>query len=159
MRRVLFLLSVVAFLAFACEKYVPPPTPVLAGLDGSVLTDPKAPLVVGFGKPIDPATMRVTIAFDDRDLEGDLPDEDDDPDTELRVLFSHDPSDGDHFGHVELAPDGASVSLVPDGALPVGPKLVLLFEPGLTATDDRVRTNRTRIFFSYLVKCTGGAAK
>jgi len=142
--------------AGACERYEPPPTPVLEGLAGTELSDPKAPLVVDFGKPIDPATLRVKIAYDDTNVEGDLPDEDDDPSTDLRLILTHDDDDGDHGGHVDLDPSGATVRIVPDGALPVGPKLVLLIEPGLTAADGRVRTFRTRIPFSFRVQCGAG---
>jgi hypothetical protein len=152
------LLVLFFLLAFACETYVPAPEPELEGLDGGVLGDTKAPLVVTFGKPVDPATLRTTVAFYDVDDDGYLPDETDPP-GELRVLFRHDPSDGDRGGHVEIAADGASATLVPDGALPVGPKLVLLVEPGLTATDGRTRTVRTRIPFSYRVSCAGGQAE
>jgi hypothetical protein len=141
---------------FACNGYVPPPRPTLVGLSGSTLADPKAPLAIDFGKPIDPATLRLKVAYFDTDIEGDLPDETEPP-GELRVLFSHDPDEGDRGGTVEVDPSGASVRVLPQGSFPVGPKLVLLVEGGLTATDGRVLVHRTRVPFSYLVTCGAGA--
>lgn len=140
----------------ACERYEPPPTVIIDGLQGGLLFDSKAPLSLSFGQPIDLATLNLKVATFDTNLEGDLGDEDSDPDTELRVLLAHDPIDGDKGGHIELDPDGARLSFVPDSALPVGPKLVVLVEPGLKGASGRVRQNRTRIPFSYAVRCKDG---
>ncbi len=150
--------GVIGALSPACGTYEPPPTVTIDGLQGGVLYDAKAPLVLSFGQPIDPSTLRVRLAFYDIDLEGNLPDEDDNPDNDdqLRVVLDHDPVDGDRGGQAELAPDGASLRFTPDSAFPVGPKLVVLVEPGLRGTGGRTRNNRTRIPFSYSVQCTTG---
>lgn len=140
----------------ACDRYEPPPTVTIDGLQGGVLYDSKAPLSISFGQPINLATLNLKIARFDTNLEGDLGDEDDDPDTELRVLLAHDPVAGDTGGHIEVDPDGSRLRFVPDAALPVGPKLVVLVEPGLEGMGGRVRQNRTRIPFSYNVRCTAG---
>lgn len=140
----------------ACERYEPPPTVTIGGLEGGLLFDSKAPLFLDFGQPIDLATLNLKVATFDTNLEGELADEDADPDTELRVLVAHDPIDGDKGGHIELSPDGSSLSFVTDSALPVGPKLVVLVEPGLKGASGRVRQNRTRIPFSYAVRCKEG---
>lgn len=145
-------------LAPACERYEPPPTPQVMGLAGNVLPDSKQPIVVWFGKAIDVATLRIKVAYFDTNLEGELPDEDADPDTNLRPILTHDPDDGDRGGRMELNESGEYIRLIPDGGFPVGPKLALIVEPGLTATDGRVRNNRTVIPFSFAVKCNAGTS-
>lgn len=160
MKALLSLLSLVLFAALvgapACERYEPPPEPAIVGLKSGVLTDPRAPLVLSFGTPIDPATLSLQIAFLETDVEGNLYDEDDDPDTELRMLVQHDPRDGDVGVQVEVAPDATWVRLDLDSALPVGPKLVLLVDGGLRSTSGRVMKFRHRIPFSYAVQCVEG---
>ncbi|MBX3185541.1 MAG: hypothetical protein KF819_00945 [Labilithrix sp.] len=154
---VIFIGALVATIAAACERYEPPPTPVIEGLSAGLLYDSKAPLVIDFGQPIDPATLKMKVAAYTPNLEGDLPDEDDDPDTELKVILAHDTLDGDRGGSAELVADNSKLVFTPSSALPVGPKLVLLVEGGLTGTGGRVRVNRTRILFSYAVRCNAGA--
>ena len=140
----------------ACERYEPPPTPSIDGLQGGLLYDSKAPIELSFAQPVDISTLRLKVAAYETDLEGNLFDEDDNPDTDLKVYVSHDPVDGDVGGHLDVDPDGSVVRFVPDAAFPVGPKLVVLVEPGLRGTGGRTRNNRTRIPFSYSVKCTAG---
>mgnify|MGYP001052918581 CR=1 FL=1 len=150
---------VAAALAPACEEYEPPPQPVLAGLTSGVLDDPRAPLVIDFGTPVDPSTLFVKVAFHDQDVEGNLYDEDADPNTELRVLLRRDPLEGDLGARSELELDGSRLRMIPDAALPVGPKLVLVVEGGLRSTaTGRVAKNRVRIPFSYAVKCASGTS-
>ena len=142
----------------ACETYEPPPTVTIVGLQGGVLYDSKAPLVLSFGQPVDFSTLNMRLAFYDTDLAGALPDERGDPAgaDQLRVVLGHDALDGDKGGHADFAADGTSMTFVPDSALPVGPKLVVLVEPGLKGTGGRTRINRTRLPFSYAVRCTKG---
>jgi hypothetical protein len=155
--RFLLLTFLVLFVsAAACERYEPPPTVAIEGLQGGLLYDPKAPLVLSFGQPIDLSTLDLKIAKYDTNLEGELGDEDDDPETELQVLLGHDQLDGDKGGHIEVDPDGSTVRFVANSALPVGPKLVVIVEPGITGTGGRTRKNRTRIPFSYAVQCNKG---
>jgi hypothetical protein len=152
----LFLGTAVAAGAPACDRYEPPPTVVIDGIQSGLLFDSKAPLSLSFGQPIDLATFNFKVAAFDTNLEGELGDEDSDPDTELRVLVAHDPVEGDKGGHIEMDPDGSRLRFVTEAALPVGPKLVVLVEPGLAGTGGRVRQNRTRIPFSYAVRCNKG---
>lgn len=141
--------------AAACEAYHPPPVPVIVGLESGVLTDVRAPLVVGFGMKVVPETLSLKVVLSSTDIEGRLGDEDDDPSTELEVLVSHDPFDGDRFGKTELLEDGLGIKITPDGAFPVGPKLELVVEGGLRSRDGTVLHMRRRIPFSYRVSCAG----
>jgi len=143
-------------LATGCDRFEPAPTPAIAGIEAGILYDSKAPFVLDFGQPIDVATLDFKVASLDTNIEGELGDEDGDPDTELKVLIGHSPLDGDRGGRLEVEGDGARVRFIADAALPVGPKLVLIVEPGLTGTGGRVRTNRTKIPFSYAVRCVAG---
>ncbi len=145
--------------AASCETYEPPPRPVIAGLKEGVLDDPRAPLVIDFGTSIDPATLSVKVALFEPDVEGNLADEDADPETELRVLVRRDPLEGDVGATAEIDAAAGRVTLVLDSALPVGPKLVLLVEGGLRSPSGSVSRRRVRIPFSYVVKCAAGASK
>ena len=64
----LVLLPVLFVAAVACEEYSAPPEPTIVGLVRGGLTDSRAPLVVDFGTEIDPATLKITLAFDETDL-------------------------------------------------------------------------------------------
>jgi hypothetical protein len=163
-RRTLLISSlVVSALAIAdgaCEEYQPPPKPVLLGLESGVLSDPRAPLLIDFGTAIDPETLVAKIAILDTDVEGNLKDEDPDPESTLQVLVQRDPGEGDVGAKAEIENGGTRLKLNLDSALPVGPKLVLLIEPGLKSTDNSKTSNsRIRIPFSYVVKCAAGASK
>jgi hypothetical protein len=156
--RLLLVFSPLLFgaLVASCEDYAPPPKPLLVGLGSALLSDPRAPLVLDFGVPIDPSTLSVKLALFDRAVEGELPDEDADPATELRVLASRDPAAGDNGVRTELEPAGESparLRMFLDAALPVGPALVLLVEPGLRATSGGVLRHRVRIPFAYGITC------
>jgi len=150
---------VIFAIAGACEEYEPPPKPVLQGLESGVLTDPRAPLILDFGTAIDPNTLVVKVALLDTDTEGNLKDEDADPESTLQVLVQRDPSEGDVGTRAEIENEGTRVRLNLESALPVGPKLVLLVEGGLKSTiNGRISKNRIRIPFSYVVKCNAGAS-
>src|SRR5689334_7993940 len=118
----------------ACDEYEAPPRPVLQGLESGVLTDSRAPLALDFGTAIDPNTLRVKIALYETDAEGNLKDEDDNPESELRVLLRRDPGEGDFGVTADVDAPAGHVVLNPQAALPVGPKLVLIIEPGLAST-------------------------
>lgn len=148
--------ALTAVAAPACDRYEPPPTVTLEGVQGGLLFDSKAPLVISFGQPIDLATLNLKVATFATNLEGELADEDADDTTELRVLLGHDATEGDRGGRSELDPDGSVLRFYPDSALPVGPKLVVLVEPGLTGTNGRTRQNRTKVPFGYAVRCNAG---
>jgi hypothetical protein len=159
----LFVLMFAAAIAIAmttsCERYEAPPRPTIEGLSSGVLGDPRAPLVIDFGTPIDPNTLAVKIALFEPDVEGNLHDEDADPETQLRVLVRHDRAEGDLGARAEVDATAGRLTLVLDSAMPVGPKLVLLVEGGLRSQSGRVSKNRIRIPFSYVVKCAEPSAQ
>jgi hypothetical protein len=142
--------------ALACEKYVPPPTASIAGETTGVLPDPSAPFVVQFADPIDVSTLRLEVALYEIDADGNLPDERGDASTPLHVLFSHDPDAGDQLGTGALSDDRTTYTVTPRAPFPVGTKLVLLVEPGLSDGAGHVTHYRQRIPFSYAFQCTGG---
>jgi hypothetical protein len=157
------LLSLVFFLSGApviglaggCDHYDPPPRVALEGLSAGTLGDPRAPLVIDFGKAIDPASLRVKIAFLETDPEGELPDEDQNPDTELKLIARKDDAEGDLGAQFEIEPGGARLRITTPAALPVGPKLVLLVESGLRGLDGTELRVRTRVPFAYAITCGG----
>lgn len=159
MRALFFFLVLLSALAASCERYEPPPRASIEGLSSGVLADPRAPLVIDLGMPVDPATLFVKVALFETNADGDLGDEDDDPASELHVLVRRDPDEGDFGAKAALDPDGSRLRLTLDSALPVGPKLVLLVEGGLRATSGRVTRYRQRIPFSYVVTCGEGPSK
>jgi hypothetical protein len=163
MRATLLLLAVfLTALAASCQTYVAPPVATIEGLDSGLLTNPAEPLVLEFSKPIDPATLSVkVIRFDPNSL-GQLPDETGDPTVSLDPLFSHDAVDGDSGGTGTLDSTNTVYTIVPKARLPVGPKLAVLLEPGLTdAAHDATATTavRKRLLFSYAFSCSGSGSK
>lgn len=152
-KRLALILSLALLAGIACESYQPPPHAAIEGLESGVLTDSRAPLVIDFGMPVDAATLSVKVALEQTDVEGNLGDEDDDPDTQLQVLVSSDPFEGQVAGKSKLIEDDTKLRIVPDAALPVGPKLVLIVEPGLKSRDGVETKYRQKIPFSYTVKC------
>jgi hypothetical protein len=141
-------LVLLPFVFFACERYEAPPEPSIVGLSQGTLSDSRAPIVVDFGEPIDPATLKITVAFRETDIEGNLFDEDDDPQTNLRVLKT------------QARVDGAQVTLNHDRVFPVGPKLILIVEPGLKSKSGAEELHyRAKVPFSYGVTCTGGPTR
>jgi len=140
----------------ACQQYEPPPDVSVEGMTNGVLDDPHAPIVIDFGMPIDESSVRLEIAFYDVDADGNLPDEEPDAGP-LRLVLRHDPDQGDYAVTTSFENGDSTLRLVPSGAMPVGPKLVLLVEPGLRSQDGRERHYRTRIPFSYVVKCAPSA--
>ena len=148
-------LALAAFLlapSVSCETYEPPPDVAVESMTNGVLADPRAPLSIDFGMPIDESSVRLTVAFYDVDGDGNLPDERTPPQP-LRVVLRHDPVDGDYAVTPSFVDGDQTLRLAPMGAMPVGPKLVLLVDPGLRSQDGRERHYRTRIPFSYEVKC------
>lgn len=156
MKRVLLFLFLIVAAGLACERYEPPPRAMIQGLAAGVLTDSRAPLFVDFGVPIDPDTLSLKIAVAETDVEGNLFDEDADPETNLKVLVAHDPLEGDFAGRTELEEGGTRVRIVPEAALPVGPQLMLIVEPGVRATSGAEARTRQRVLFAFTVACTSG---
>ncbi len=149
----LWLLALVV--ASGCEKYDAPPTPTLPNAADGLLADPAAPVVVKFTKPIELATLRLSLARNLVDIEGNLGDEADPP-TGLSTLFTHDSDDGDKGGTLELSPDATTVTITPKTPLPITPRIVLVVEPGLREIGGSVTRARHKLVFGFEVKlsCT-----
>lgn len=143
--------------AMACDSYDPPPKVEIIDLQQGVLQDSRAPLVLFFGMPVDPETLTVRVALNETDPEGNLFDEDEDPDSQLKVLIARDPLDGDVASKNELIEGDSALIMRAEAALPVGPKLVLIVEAGLKSKAGKENKVRQKVTFSYTVKC--GAAK
>lgn len=155
----LLLCALVLAVAASCQRYVSPPVASIEGLNDGVLTDPSQPLVIDFSKPIDPSTLSVKVVVFDPNAEGQLHDETgDDGGASLAALYSHDPVDGDSGGTGTLDPTNTVFTITPLARLPVGPKLAVLIEPGLSdAAHDATATTavRKRLLFSYAFTCSG----
>jgi hypothetical protein len=153
LRSLFFALAVA--LGPACEKYVAPPAATINGIQDGVLADSNAPLVLTFTKPVDPHTLRVKVVNLDLDADGHFADERGDQSTDLKPLFSHDPDDGDRGGVAALQDDDRTLTITPKGRFPVGPKLAVLIEPGLSSRTGDVTAVRKRLLFSYAFTCSG----
>jgi hypothetical protein len=136
----------------SCAEYDPPPKPSLDVTTDGLLTNPKAPIVVHFTVPVDPQTVHVRIARYEVDSEGKLPDERD-PALPLESLFEHDPDQDPGYqdlkGKSTFESDNTVLRIVPSAALPVGPRLVLIFERGLADPFGHVNTVRKKLLFGY----------
>lgn len=158
MRPTTLLLLLLAPAAAGCVYDAPPKPSLLEAQDG-VLED-ATHLDVAFGEGIDPTTLHLKVVTLTTDAEGNLADEDADPATELTPLFALDgaaqgvsTTGGEHL----FSADGAAVRLLPDLRFPVGPKLALLVEPGLSDLEGNTTGARIRIPFSYTFSCEGGS--
>ena len=138
-----------AVLAIGCQTYEGPPRIAIEGLSNGLLGDPRAPIVVGFSKPIDPSTLKLSLARNVVDSEGNVNDTDDDEIVSMDVLLKHAPGADDDGGDVEVSADGRSVTIAPTAPLQVGPKLTLIVEPGLSDTDGHATAVRRRLVFGY----------
>lgn len=144
--------SVLGITSAGCALYNAPPEPSIQGLENGLLTDANAPLDLVFSEPIDPATLIVQIVRFQPDIEGNLADEDADPDTELDPLFLHDPAFSTVGGEAELLDGDTRFRITPNAPLPIGPKLALLVEPKLTDMDGNATVARRRLLFGYTFK-------
>lgn len=141
----------------SCADFYGPPEVTMVGLASKRLEDPRAPIDLAFSKPVDPSTLKVTIAYHDHDIEGDLPDEQTPP-GELRTVFfrDSDPYEPEIGGSAELLDGNRLLRINLIAAPPVGPEFVVLIEPGLMDAERRAVTKtRIRIPFAYDFKCSG----
>jgi hypothetical protein len=132
-----------------CETYVAPPKPSLADLDNGLLGDPTKPLVLDFSKPIDPGSLRVHVVrliLDDR---GFLADEGPDPTGPLSSLYDFAPDGTETGGSSQLSPDHLTFTVTPKVELPLGTRLAVLVDPGLSDGLGHITGVRTRIPFAY----------
>ncbi|MDI1475728.1 hypothetical protein [Polyangium sp. y55x31] len=147
----LLLLSLVAPLGAGCELYDGPPQPRIVGAEDGVLEDATAPIVLAFSEPVDPATLHVSIVRLETDVEGNLFDEDDDPESTPEEFFSFTTA-LTTGGTAELVDANATLVIKPSAPLPVGPKLALVIDEGLSDVEGHVTTTRKRLLFGYTFK-------
>ena len=157
-RELVFAAALLASLTARCETYDPPPRPYLVGLVNGVLPDPKQVLEVAFSEPVDPATLRARLMRVETDTEGNLFDEDADPTTTPDVFLDYPyapvpPAEGE--APVEdvtvavLSEDRRILRLRPKKVMPIGPRLAVVIEAGLSDdAGNRVR-DRQRLTFGF----------
>src|SRR5690606_20185876 len=132
-----------------CTEFYGPPEVNVVGLEGKRLDDPRAPIEIAFSKPIDPSTLKLSIAYNDHDIERNLLDEQTPPQP-LRTIFEHNPEWSDFGGSSELLDGNRLFRIDLLAAPPVGPEFVVAIEPGLMDADRRASTKtRIRIPFAY----------
>lgn len=148
MRKAFFLLLL------ACDVYDGPPEPSLAYTNAGLLTDPAAPLGVTFDKPLNPDTLNFEIARYELDDHGRLADEADPLNGKLSLLFSHNQFLGELGGTFTVSDDRTSMVIVPTTPLPITPRLVLIFEPGLADDMGTATTVRRKLVFGYQFNLT-----
>ncbi len=147
-------------LAAACDTYVAPPDVEVSDAKDGVLTDTKAALVLAFSKPVDRKTVDIKILPLDIDDEGNLPDERDaggvpaDERPTLKPLFSHSVT-GDEGGTAVFTQDDTRLVVTPNAPFPVGQKMVVVVEAGLSTRDGVATQVRKRVLFSYEFRCGG----
>jgi len=125
------------------------PVVTLAGQKDGLLGDPAAPLVLEFSEPIDPASLAIKVARYKTDSEGNLGDEDSDESTQLDWFFHREKGD-EEGGTSQLDAAHRSLRITLEAPLPVGPRLVIVIEPGLASpTGDDATHTRKRILFGY----------
>ena len=143
-----------------CETFDGPPEPYLPDAQGGLLSDPAAPLRIKFTKPIDPATLKLSLVPLEVDAQDRLSDERGVPDTDIRVLnplFIHNPAElsADFNGSSTLAEDNTLFTATLKSRLPVGQRLTVLVEPGLANTTNGLTLNvRRRLSFALDFKCS-----
>lgn len=142
-----------ALLGTGCEAYDGVPVATIVGEEQGILSDPKQPFTIAFDKPVDPATVKVKLAKLIVDEEGMLADEDESEETVLEPLFALGGTEQDQpvGGTYEWNADSTRLVIQTDSTLPIGEKLVLLLEPGLSDTAGHAYIARERIVFSYEV--------
>ena len=148
------LLLTIVLPAHACFTYDPPPRATLPDAKDGILADPSAPLVVQFTEAVEPKSVKITIARYVVDPEGNLPDEDASEATVLDVLFQRDPGEDnpDRLGASTFVAGNTRLQIKPSATLPIGPRLVLIVEPGLSDLQGNATHVRTRIVFGYQIK-------
>lgn len=143
-----------------CETFDGPPEPYLPDAQGGLLSDPAAPVRIKFTKPIDPATLKLSLVPLEVDAQDRLPDERGVPDTDIRILnplFIHNPTElsADFNGTSTLGEGDTLFTATLKSRLPVGQRLTVLVEPGLANTTNGLTLNvRRRLPFALDFKCS-----
>lgn len=157
MHRASIALSLVALAAStlvpACDTYHPAPEPALVGPSDNILADTSAPIELSFKPAFVASTLNLKVVRYDIDGEGNLYDEDADPNTTLDVLFSTQPGAADVGGTHEVTGDGTGLKIKLDKEPPVGPRLAIVLEPGTESVDGAKVAQRKIIKFGYKFEC------
>jgi hypothetical protein len=150
-----FALAATLLVATGCDTFTvdEPPKPSIVGLVDGVLSDLSAPFVVSFSEPIVPSSLRLRIVRYNIDAEGNLFDEDDDPDSELAVVFDSASTDG---GAAALDDARTTATITFASPPPVGPQLALVIDPGLRDDAGNVWKVRQILKFGYQFSCGNG---
>lgn len=138
-----------------CETYEGVPYASIAGLQNGFLIDKDAPLVLDFTRKVDVSTVKVMVLRLETDEEGNLADEDADPETVLEPLFAFDGANPDATvgGAATFDAELQHLTIDPDLNFPLAEKLVVVLEPGLSdAEHEHEYIVREYLPFSYEVK-------
>lgn len=139
-----------------CSSYDAPPSATLVGLQEGLLPDSAAPLLLQFSEAVDPATVRVRVGAFITDGEGNLGDEDADPNTTFTPDFVHEPGLEDSGGTSAWL-DDRTLRIAIDSLPPVGQSRVVVLEPNLADLQGHVTDVRQKILFGYEFSCKGQA--
>jgi hypothetical protein len=143
--------------AASCESYKAPPEPTIVGVVDGIAPDPRQ-LDIHFSEAIDPSTLHLKVAVYLADIEGNLADEPGAvPGTPSQILFQHDAGAAETGGAGELLEGNTVLRITPEKPFPVGPRLILLIEPGLKGVNGVDTVDRRRTLFGYSYKCSGKA--
>jgi hypothetical protein len=148
----------------ACEQFDAPPEPSLPEANGNLLSDPAAPVLVRFTKPVDPKTLELKIVKNEVDERQRLSDERGPDSTPLDPIYALSYAE-ESGGTSELLDELLQPTTDPMHAfhvrirvnqtLPIAPGLVLIVEPKLrSATGSFETVSRRKILFSYNVQLT-----
>lgn len=148
-----------ALLLPGCALFDPPPEPSIAGIEDGLLPSSSPTLDIAFSEPIDPSTLRLSVVPLVTDADGALPDEDADATTVLTPYFTHDPTTGDAGGTSTLDASNTLLRITPAASFPIGPKLAVLVEQGLSDTLGNATGARRRLPFAYEFVCKGTPPK
>jgi hypothetical protein len=157
MQRWCWVVAATAALTSSCDKFNAPPEVAVVGLKDGRLADSKAPIELAFSEPVDPASLSVKIVRLQTDAEGNLEgDPGAAPDHKTAVIFERSAA-GETGGVSQFLESNTRFRITVDenNALPVGPALALVIEPGLKDLDGVDTRVRRRIPFGYGFSCTG----
>jgi len=150
-----FALAATLLVGTGCDTFTvdEPPKPSIVGLVDGVLSDVSAPFVLSFSEPIVPSSLRLRVVRYEIDAEGNLFDEDADPDTDLAVLFDSASTEG---GAAVLDDARSTATITFASPPPIGPQLALLIDPGLRDEAGNVWKVRQVMKFGYQFSCGSG---
>lgn len=156
MRTKFFLAATVIAGLSGCETFDPPPSPSVDGLDNGIMsTEPDAPFVIEFSEPIVKSSLRTKIVPYVVDSEGNLLDEQSNPDPEkfkettLVAFNGAAPDDPDKSYGATFELTDKKLTITREKRFDVSAGHLALFEPGLADLDGHETVPRIRIPFTY----------